>query len=139
MKDVTRAMIHEFHLNKLGYDFMGYEFANSKQLSFHHLIIAKKDCKNLGYGDGYFYWNGAILKQKTSHDYLHIIQRIDPQIFREITKEMIDENKKGYLDRDNLLRIKYILEYFEREHCGDVNKHGYHVIREEYIRQRILK
>lgn len=136
MRDITKLMIHDFNLKKLGIDFMGYEFNLTKQLSFHHLVIPRKDCQKKGYGSGYLYWNGAILRQSTSHDYLHIIQRIDPQIFKEITREMIEENQKGYLDKDNLERIKYILKYFEREHCSDRNKNGYHIIKEEYVRTR---
>ena len=77
MKDVTKEMIKIFKLKKLGCDFMGYEFVNPNELSFHHLIVARKDSQVLGIGDGYLFWNGAILRQKTSHDYLHLIERIE--------------------------------------------------------------
>ena len=61
MKDVTKEMIKIFKLKKLGCDFMGYEFVNPNELSFHHLIVARKDSQVLGIGDGYLFWNGARL------------------------------------------------------------------------------
>ena len=73
MKDVTKEMIKIFKLKKLGCDFMGYEFVNPNELSFHHLIVARKDSQVLGIGDGYLFWNGALLRQKTSHYYLHFL------------------------------------------------------------------
>lgn len=97
MKEITEMMIHDFKLNKLKYDFMGYVFERNKQLSFHHLRISKHDCKILNIpSEGYLYWNGAILRQNTSHDYLHIIQLYDKDIFNLLTNEMIKENEEMY-------------------------------------------
>ena len=79
MKTVKEEMIRDYKLKKLGYDFMGYTFNNVNELSFHHLIVPKKDSERMGIGDGYVKWNGAILKQSTSHDYLNLIQRIDEE------------------------------------------------------------
>lgn len=53
MKDVTRDMIKTYKINKLKYDFMGYTFNRYDELSFHHLIIPKKDSFQMGIGDGY--------------------------------------------------------------------------------------
>lgn len=139
MRDITRKMIHDFRIMKLGYDFLGYEVKRKNELSYHHLIIPKRECKEQGLGQGFYYWNGAILVQKTAHDYLHNIERIDPEIFQLLTSEMIDENIKGYLDRQNLLAIDDLLTYFEREHCGDRTAKGTPIIKEEYTRRRIRK
>lgn len=49
---------------------------------------------------------------------------------------MIDENIKGYLDKENLLKIRKILEQFEREHCSDRGKKGNLLIKDEYVRRR---
>lgn len=54
MKDVTKEMIKIFKLKKLGCDFMGYEFVNPNELSFHHLIVARKDSQVLGIGGWLF-------------------------------------------------------------------------------------
>lgn len=53
MKNVTRDMIKIYRINKLKYDFMGYTFNRYEELSFHHLIIPKRDSIKAGIGDGY--------------------------------------------------------------------------------------
>ena len=136
MREITREMIKEYRLMKLGYDFMGYEIKNKQDLSFHHLIVPRINCKALGLGEGYLKWNGSILNQNTSHDYLHLIEAKDLDMFMAITSEMIDENAKGYLDIKNLQRISDVLSCFEREHCSDRGKKGRLLIKEDYIRKR---
>lgn len=131
MKEITREMIKTFKLNKLGYDQMGYIFNNTKQLSYHHMIIAKRN------GGKEIFKNGAILKQNTSHDYLHILERLDPEIFYLITSELIDENIKRRVDIENLKKIRDLLLYFEREHDRDRTKKGKLLIKREYITERI--
>ena len=86
MREITKEMIKLYNIKKLGYDFMGYTFRNINELSFHHLIVPHRDCKREGLGEGYLLWNGAILKQDTSHEYLHTIERIDREVFLQITK-----------------------------------------------------
>ena len=137
MREVTKLMIKDFKIMKLGYDFMGYKVNRTKDLSFHHLIIPHRESKTYGIGEGYLYWNGAILRQNTSHDYLHIIEKIDPDIFYELTSEMIDENIKGRLDIDNLKRIHDLLLYFEREHDHDTSKKGKLLIKREFVTGRV--
>ena len=137
MKEITKIMINDFKIMKLGYDFLGYKVNRKQDLSFHHLIIQRRHCKEAGLGEGYLYWNGAILRQNTSHDYLHIIEKIDPDIFYELTSEMIDENIKGRLDIDNLKRIHDLLLYFEREHDHDTSKKGKLLIKREFVTGRV--
>lgn len=138
MKGVTLEMINEFGLRKLKYDFAGYTFVRTNELSFHHTVIAHRDCKRLGVPcDGYIRTNGSILNQKTSHDYLHRIERVDPEIFYLITAELIDENLRGKIDIQNLRRIRDLLLYFEREHDHDRMKSGHPLIKREYVERRI--
>ena len=66
MREITQEMIKTFKINKLGYDFMGYTFKRKGDLSFHHLIIPHRECKKEGLGEGYLFWNGAILTQSTA-------------------------------------------------------------------------
>ena len=83
--------------------------------------------------------NGALLMQgqyfqdSNSHDYLHLIEHIDYEIFSLITSEMIDQNIKGYLDVKNLKKIRVLLEYFEREHLNDRGKKGKLLIKQQYL------
>jgi len=137
MKEITNIMIDTFELKKLKYDFMGYTFTNPNQLSFHHLIVPKKDCKKAGLGDGYLFWNGAILKQQTSHDYLHIIERLDRDTFLKITNIMIEENKNQKLDLQSLKAIRYLLLNFEKQYKEVTKKDGKKLIRLNYIKDRI--
>ena len=137
MKEITKIMVNDFKIMKLGMDFMGYHVNRKQDLSYHHLIIPRRHCKEAGLGEGYLYWNGAILRQNTSHDYLNIIERIDPDIFYELTSEMIDENIKGRLDIDNLKRIHDLLLYFEREHDHDTSKKGKLLIKREFVTGRV--
>ena len=136
MREVTKIMVNDFKIMKLGMDFMGYKVNRTKDLSFHHLIIPHRESKTYGIGEGYLYWNGAILRQDTSHEYAHVIEKIDPDIFYELTSEMIDENIKGRLDTDNLKRIHDLLLYFEREHDHDRTKKGKLLIKREFVTTR---
>lgn len=137
MREVTKLMINDFKLKKLGYDFMGYTFDKKESLSFHHLIIPRRKCHEYNLGEGYFYWNGCVLRQNTSHDYLHTIEKINYDSFLNITSQIIDMKALGHLDIKNLKMIRDVLESFEKEHCSDKFKNGNYVIKEEYIRGRV--
>ena len=137
MREITKEMIKTFEIDKLGYDFMGYTFRRKEDLSFHHLIIPHRECKRAGLGEGFLFWNGVVLNQNTSHDYLHVIERVDPDMFYAITSEMIDENIMREIKIENLKRIRDILLQFEKEHCSDTTKKGHYIIRKAYIDRRI--
>ena len=131
MKEITKSMIKEFKLRELEFDFMGYKLQKGDIYTFHHLIVPNRE------GGPYERWNGAILCGKTIHPYLHLIENIDPDIFYELTSEMIDENIKGRLDIDNLKRIHDLLLYFEREHDHDTSKKGKLLIKREFVTGRV--
>lgn len=137
MKQVTKDMIRIYNIKKLKYDFMGYTINRMDSLSFHHLIVPHRECKACGLGEGYLQWNGAILRQDTSHDYLHIIESIDRNIFLQITDCLIRENRLGYLSQEELRKIRILLLMFEKEHENDTNKNGKKVIKTKYITERI--
>lgn len=129
MKQVTKLMIDEFNIKKLGYDFMGYSLNRGDIYTFHHLIVPNRQ------GGAYARWNGAILCGKTSHPYLHTIESRDYDMFSAITSEMIDINVKGWLDTANLRYIDDVLCCFEREHCSDRTKKGKLLIKDEYLKR----
>lgn len=140
MRDITKLMIAKYKLVELGYDFMGYEFKKEKELSFHHLIVPKRLCIARGIeNDGYTEQNGAILKQTTSHNYIHVIERYDRDMFDAITALMVGENLIGYLDIEYIKRIDDILQCFEREYSGARTKHGKPLIKEEYTRRLVRR
>lgn len=137
MKEVTREMIKMYNIKKLKYDFMGYTFNNINELSFHHLIVPKRDCRKQGLGNGLLIWNGAVLKQTTSHDYLHLIERLDREMFLRITKYMIEENTNRKIDIDNLKRIREVLLLFEETYEKEKDKNGKLLIKQPYKTDRI--
>ena len=126
MKSITNLMIDLYNLKKI--DFMGYQFSK-RNASYHHLIIPRRN------GGKETIQNGAILNGQTSHPYLHIVEAKDYDMFLAITSEMIDENIKGHIDKENLRYIDDILCQFEREHSGDTTKKGKLLIKEEYTRR----
>lgn len=137
MRAITKEMIKIYKMKELGYDFMGYTFNKPEELSFHHLIIPHRDCQRLGYGNGYELWNGAILKQKTSHEYLHTIELYNRDLFLQITEYMIQENKNYKIDIDTLRKIRQILLYFEEEYKNDTNSKGELLLKKKYLKERI--
>lgn len=139
MREITKQMISDYQIKEKGIDFMGYPASQKSQLSFHHLIIQHRYCKEAGLGDGYLWWNGAILVQNTSHEYLHLIEAKDFDMFSAITSEMIDENQKGYLDMNNLRYILDVLHCFEREYISKKKKNGDYLIKNEYLYRPALE
>lgn len=137
MKQVTEELIEDFKIMELGYDMMGYTVEKETQLSFHHLIIPRRNSRAMGIGDGYVYWNGSILRQNTAHNYLHIIERLEPELFYLISSEILDEKIKGKIDKENLLRIREILLYFESKHKEDTCSTGSLLLKKKYYTNRI--
>lgn len=133
MKQVSKLLIDEFKINELGYDFMGFYLQKGSILSFHHLVLSKEYCKKAKLGKGYWYWNGVILCQDTSHEYLHLIQRYNDELFRYITSEMLDMKIKGFIDVNNLISINQMLDYFEYQHIEEKDDKGKYLIKEKYL------
>lgn len=126
MKEVTKYMIKEYGVKRLGIDFMGYKLQKGDIYTFHHLIIPNRQ------GGPYAVWNGAILCGKSSHPYLHLIEAKDYDMFCAISSEMIDMNIKGHIDLENIRYIDDCLTSFEREHCSDRSRKGKILLKEEY-------
>lgn len=130
MKQVKIQLIRDFKLDKLGYDFMGYKFDRG-DISFHHLIIPKR------LGGLATYENGSILMQSTAHNYLHTIERYDPDIYNCINKAMMETKSKGRLDKEELQFIKDCLLYFEAHYGHLKNQKGNPIIKEKYLSKRL--
>ncbi len=140
MNTITKEMIQKFQIMDVGIDFMGYEVSNKGDLSFHHLILPRKVCKRIGVpNDGYLFWNGAILVKNVSHDYLHLIEHVDRDLFEYLTNEMIDMNLKKSLDIKNLKNIRNALVQFEREHQFDEKEPGKRLIKDCFIKNRMIR
>ena len=125
MKEVTKLMINEFKIKELGYDFMGYSLQKDDKYTFHHLVIPKRR------GGLTMRENGAILFT-TPHQYLHVIELYESDIYDYITQELVAMNQKGYLDVENLIRIHEALEFFEQKYENKYTKRGKKLIRVKY-------
>ena len=133
MRDVTRGMISEFRILELGYDFLGYEKQEGDLLTFHHLLVPRRLCTDEL--NGYTRDNGAIL-YTTAHQYLHVVEVYDREIFEILTLEMKNMLDKGYLDTPNLRYIDDVLTYFENEHSSTKTSKGKYIIKESYTNRR---
>lgn len=128
MKGLTRAMAKEYRTR--GNDWMGYTIQSINQLSYHH--IQKKE------DGGPFTWdNGALLRRDTAHEYLHIIEYKDLEIYDYINGILKQINTQGYKPtKEELIAIRDVLLSFEREHCSDRNSKGRILIKSKYIEGR---
>lgn len=128
MKELTRQMARAYRTRKN--DWMGYDINSITQLSYHH--IQKKE------DGGPFSWdNGALLRRDTSHEYLHVIEYKDLDIYLYINKILKIINTQGYQPtREELMVIRDVLLQFEREHCADRNSKGKALIKTKYIEGR---
>ena len=102
MKDLTRAMAKEYRPR--GNDWMGYTIQAINQLSYHH--IQKKE------DGGPFTWdNGALLRRDTAHEYLHIIEYKDLEIYDYINGILKQINTQGYKPtKEELIAIKKLYD-----------------------------
>ena len=132
MKKPGINLIKKFYIEEKNLDFMGYEPRKDEILTFHHLIIPS--CEKGPYEE----CNGVILCGNTSHPCLHIIEGTDYDMFLDITSEMLYELIKGYLDRENLLRIRDILNSFEKEYL-DGSLCNYKIKEDYLIRPSVNK
>lgn len=129
MKAITQELIHVFKPH--GIDWMGYTYENNKQLSFHH--IKKKENGGL-----YEFDNGALLRGNTSHEYLHLIEVKDLDMYIYINHILKIINEQRYTPtKQQLIQIRDVLELFEKEHCADRTMKGKQLIKYKYLDRRV--
>lgn len=132
MSKLRERLYKEYKLEELGYDFLGYTFESKKELSTHHImprhIGGKTEKKNL-----------CVLNRYTSHNYIHLIEDTDYNIFLRISSYLAEQVKKGEISRGELLRINDLLETFERKYKDEESRNGSLIIKEEYKTKRIIK
>ena len=120
MREITKQMIDYYKIRELNCDFMGYELQRKDKYTFHHLLAHKNECESRHIpNDGYVWWNGSILCGKSSHPYVHLIEDYDKDMYKKLTFYMQNMNFYGKLDKENLMKIRDVLEQFEKEHSGN--------------------
>ena len=113
MKPIVNLIVNKYNLKEYGIDFMGYRITDSRDITFHHLIKRKKD------GGKETIENGVVLT-KTSHKYLHIIEKENINIYKLITMEMLEEKNKG-VNVINIYNIDKLLLIFEQDYYKKYN------------------
>lgn len=135
-------MIQDYNLKKVGCDFMGYRTDRASlsavsrhPIQFHHLIIPMRECAEIE-SHGYVEWNGALL-MRDSHEYLHKIEMYERYLFDIITECMVEMNKNGKLDKENLLKIRACLLEFEQLHKNTRTRKGGKLVKDCYKTLRL--
>lgn len=132
MSRLRERLYKDYHLEELGYDFLGYSFESKKELSTHHIIpkhSGGQTKKN----------NLCVLNRYTSHNYIHLIEDTDYKVFLEISKYLMEQVKKGEISREEILRINDALEFFEFKFRDEEDRHGEKLIKPEYKTKRIIR
>lgn len=130
MTKLKTKLYDNFKLQQLGVDFMGYEFDEKKDLTYHHI-----QPKN--YGGETTYKNGALLI-RPSHNYIHTIEAFDFRLFLELSQELKKEHAQGEITRDRLVTIAQMLKYFETKYKDSYTRGGSPLIKDEFVRRRII-
>lgn len=131
MGKLAERIIEDFNLEGLGYDFMGYLFDSKKELSYHHIQPRHYKGKTT-------YENGAMLNRYTSHNYIHTIEEMDFKLFIELSQILKDEHAAKKITPDHIKEIYQLLNYFESKYDGQYTKRGNLIIKEEYVRRRVV-
>lgn len=129
MGKLTNRIYYDFNIDKMGYDFMGYEFFDRKELSYHHIQPRHYSGKTT-------YENGSLLVRSTSHNYIHTIETFDFKLFIELSQELKLEHQDG-ITKEHLLAIRDMLEFFEHKFENQYTKRGLPIIKEDFVRRRI--
>lgn len=130
MSRLRDRIYKDYRLNELKYDFLGYLFDDKRDLSLHHIVpkhsggTTKKD-------------NLCLLCRDTSHNYIHLIEDYDYNIFIKISDLLFRELRCGYIDVDSLKRIEELLLLFEYKYKDEQSRNGNPIIKTEYKTKRL--
>lgn len=127
MKNITKIMINQYGINKIGW--MGYKVSKDNPYTYHHL---KKKCD----GGKEVISNGAILT-KIAHEYLHIVESKDMELYNYINNVLRQINEQNFAPlKRQLLAIDAMLMMFENAHKNDRTKSNKKLIKESYLKRR---
>lgn len=135
MGTVTKQLLKTYNIKQGGLDFMGYKVDKLQNVSYHHLLIPARQGGEKSFANGCILMQGQGFNDSNSHDYLHLIERFDYELFCHITSEILDQKIKGYLDLYNLRKIHSLLEYFESEDLNMVNSRGKLLLKPNYLKR----
>lgn len=124
MRKITREML-KIYKPLSGLDWMNYRIYRDEDLTFHHIIKKNDGGKNR-------IDNGALLLP-APHQYLHLIESIDKDVYRMLNDIFKMINRQGYEPTiGERLVIENLLCNFEDKHKNDIGYNGKVLIKAEY-------
>lgn len=127
MNSVLATMITLYNPENI--DWMGYKLTKKNPYTYHHII--KKEHRGAKTVE-----NGAIITHNP-HEYLHLIERIEPEMYDmiNIVLEQINIQQHQPIYRQ-YMAINAILEEFESKHGEDINSKGNPLIKSVYYNRK---
>ena len=126
MNEVRKKMIKIYNMKNMCW--MGYKVSKNNPYTFHHIKKASE-------GGKLEIENGAILT-KNAHDYLHLIETRDLELYIYINTILRNINDQGFFStKHQLLTIESLLRKFEQKHKFDKNCEGKILIKKEYYKR----
>lgn len=108
---------------------MGYKLNRENPYTYHHI---KKRC----HGGEETQKNGAILT-KYAHEYLHIIESRDIELYNYINNVLMQINEQMHEPLERQIKaIWYMLDIFEEKYKEEKTSKGKLLIKNEYIKWR---
>lgn len=108
---------------------MGYEVKQNNPFTFHHI---QKRCHN-----GKLEINNGAILTRNAHEFLHIIESRDLDMYEYINAILKEINVQGYMPIERQIKaIDSILNQFVKEHCSDRTRNGNFLIKERYLRKK---
>ena len=107
MKAITRELIYLYHPRQI--DWMGYELRSITDLTYHH-IQKREDGGRLTLD------NGALLRGDTAHEYLHIIETRDLDMYVYINNllKTVNKNQQNNHWEDKVQEKRWMSSPLER-------------------------
>jgi len=126
MREKLRIMINQYNIHKI--DWMGYKVSKENPYTYHHL---KKKCN----GGKETIENGAVLT-RTGHEYLHIVESRDMELYNYINNVLKQINEQGFMPLERqLLAIDAMLRMFEKDHRYDRTSKNKRLIKENHLKR----
>ena len=124
MKKITREML-KIYKPYSGLDWMNYKIVK-RDMTAHH-IIKRED-------GGKMQIDNIAPLMLIAHQYLHLIECKEIDIYRDINKVFRKVNEQGYEPtKEQREIIEYLLKEFELAHCNDKTKKGKRLLKYSYL------
>jgi len=127
LKNITREML-KIYKPISGMDWMNYKIVRKDQMTAHHLLKKSEG--------GRLTLDNIALLLPHAHQYLHLIEFKDIEIYNAINKIFKIVNQQGCEPTTEQRQIiEYFLLEFEKAHKSDKNSKGNALIKYKYLQR----